>query len=217
MSASIYRCKRIGRSRDETNFEIFSDALHRAGALLDCAAPSLSHCYLALELPAQAGTIGLVATMAWQPRDWPNFRYEIFAEGSGGYLPSRCPIRILDRLTPVDELEDFDARERRLAGRWREACRTHHARRASLPRVSRGDWVRFPRRINFRGGPELGPFRFEQGSTFVSRGSGSLVRIHNWRDLDYEILPAPSEDEKAAAVSPLEDLLGKAIDLGGSK
>jgi hypothetical protein len=96
-----------------------------------------------------------------------------------GPAEDRCPIRVLDRLTPTDD---------KWASEWRARCRAYHARRASLPKLRKGDRVRFAEPMAFSNGDTLAELIFETGSTF--RGPEGYGRYHvtSWRDRAFEVV-----------------------------
>lgn len=124
-----------------------------------------------------------------------------------------CPLRIIEKLSPVDELygpilskqvcdahytcawkpdephpnqrtvPDGSAYE---AAHWRDEVRAYHAARLAKPKVKAGDRVRFAEPQTFTNGDELSELEFVKGSTF--RAGYKRYRITRWRDLAYSVV-----------------------------
>lgn len=129
----------------------------------------------------------------------------------------KCPLRILDKLSPVEDLygpieqrlmckthwndcvdhPDEEHPGQRLEGygsaawaqKWRDDVRAYHAK----PKPKAGDVVEFSRPIEFQSGASLKRFRLVKGSTFKSADPENpygTYRITSWRDLSYSIVEA---------------------------
>lgn len=98
-----------------------------------------------------------------------------------GPVEDRCPPRILDRLSPTDD---------RYAREWRERCRARASSRARTRELVRpGDRLRFLAPLAFSDGVEADDFVYLKGSIF-RRSDGGRVRITNWRDRAWQVVPA---------------------------
>lgn len=111
---------------------------------------------------------------------WFNFTYKDLTD-SMGPCEDRCPARILAMLTPTTN---------EYANAWRDRCRANLAARATRPKVSGGDVVRFATPMEFSNGDKLDTFVYTgKGSRFRSYPGGYChYRITSWRDLKYEVV-----------------------------
>ena len=107
--------------------------------------------------------IGMVILTHWDHDSPFNFGYQDMTEEMG-QCAATCPRRILDLLTPLDELERrgiTSGSSLEFATAWRQRCEENLAKRATL-RLSRGMVLRTPNPIKFKGrGPEF------EADTFV--------------------------------------------------
>lgn len=76
----------------------------------------------------------------------------------------KCPLRILNLLSPTDS---------KYANEWREQCRKYHADRKAQPRLKVGDTVIFDPPVVFTSGAKVsrmvwhGKYRFDAGGFFA--------------------------------------------------
>lgn len=113
----------VHRNPDEDDKTFFAHELG-PGFVVEDAARSRSEeaVYLAVRYATGAWegkTVGMVASYSESPS---RFRYRVIEEGLGPVARS-CPPRILDRLSPVEELYPKGSFGREHAARWRKACR----------------------------------------------------------------------------------------------
>lgn len=118
------------------------------GKILDCAS-NFRAAYMAYEFYVgdKREVVALVCAIHYVPNDPAgyNFGYKDMDETMGP-VESECPARILDLLTPTDN---------EYALRWRQRCRDNLSRRASRPRLHKGDVITFERPIKFTNGAEI--------------------------------------------------------------
>jgi hypothetical protein len=129
-------------------------------------------------------TFGLVVLQRRQPRDsYGHNYYRKEIDETMGPNEAECPVRILDLLSPTDS---------EYAQEWREACRKNATRKASLPKVKKGDVVQFAHPLSFNNGMTADTFTFVERSTFrimqPLREPGSLVRIPSWKSRTHTVL-----------------------------
>lgn len=181
------------RHKGESHKDYFSKLFdHPNGKVLD-AAGGFNEVYIAFQAPE--GVIGIAVQVQWVPTDaWGhNFGYKA-AEESMGPPIQNCPQRILELLSPLDQLYTPGSDSHTWAGKWREACWQRILARQARPTVRAGDTVKFSKTIKFTSGTEEDTFVFVKGSTFKGRHGYGRYRISNWRDSDFQVLsPAGAE------------------------
>lgn len=151
------------RERGTSNVEYFGRDFADGYELLDGATVGGTF-YGALRQPDGSVTATVTLTR-WVPRDYFNFGTKDMTE-SWGPVENRCPVRILDMLTPTDDT---------VANEWRARCRAYHERVGS---VKRGTVIR------------------HAGSTYTAvdlrrnlfRGGGILYRFPHWRSVEFEVV-----------------------------
>lgn len=97
-----------------------------------------------------------------------------------------CPKRILNKLTPLDELYAADQGE--YARDWRAACHAFH-NRPKPPKLKEGMTVRFPEPLDF------GPFEEQEfivqkldGRLYFEARNGRKCRILGYTKMMYEVV-----------------------------
>lgn len=123
-------------------------------------------------------TFGLVVLQRRTRRDsYGHNYYRKEIDETMGPNEAECPVRILDLLTETDS---------QYAQEWRAACRGNAARKASLPKIKKGDVVQFAQPLAFTNGASADTFTFVERSTFRVRDTGSLVRIPSWKSRTHQ-------------------------------
>ncbi len=112
------------------------------------------------------------------------FGYKDMDEGMGP-CESQCPMRILDKLTPLDHPAWKGNTE--YARAWRERCYNYHAARKAKGTPKPGQRVIFAEPIKFTNGMELADFIYDKGSRFRSADMGGLYRISGWKARNYTV------------------------------
>lgn len=178
----LYTCKPRGLPIKDFFQERFGEGVE----ILDCAA-KFDAAYMAVRNVREPEKVyGVVCLIRHVPKDHYNFGYKDMDESCGPNV-SECPERILDLLSPVEDLYPHP-QSRQWAREWRERCRACIERRKS---VKKGVRVRFSRPIHFQSG--LGPFDtfvFEGRTTFREASTGLRVRIRNWQARELEVIDA---------------------------
>lgn len=142
---------------------------------------------------------------AW---DW-DFTFDADAEHEERHIgmlrrvPSNIT-RILDRLSPVEELFGDDENAQATAARTRTLVLDVLAARGARPKPKKGDIVHFAKPIRFQGGGQSHVFEWQGGSEFLVPGTHDLYHLRNWRERDFTILASGDDD---APVRADDDLL----------
>ncbi|WP_200338561.1 DUF6927 domain-containing protein [Rhodovibrio sodomensis] len=147
-------------------------------ALLDHATEG----YVAIEETDQRTGHVRVGAVILQIRHIPNaadgltFAYKQVSE-SAGPQQTRCPERILDRLSPTDSAD---------AMAWRAACRERHAARAAARKIGWGDIIAFDAPIELADGRRYARFALLAKSRFFAIEPtgviGPCVVLSRWRE-----------------------------------
>lgn len=177
------------RAPGQTDREFWQGELSKGSKILDCATIRLpagggdcwtSVFYAAVQQPDDAtyapGETWALVALQWRGRGDYNFTYKDMSETMGP-CEAECPTRILDLLTPTDS---------EWANEWRERCRSAAERKASVPKVKKGDRIRFVEPIAFTSGVELTELVFVERSTFTA--DGCRYRIPRWKDRKFEVV-----------------------------
>ncbi|HVT77935.1 MAG TPA: hypothetical protein VHD87_12955 [Acidimicrobiales bacterium] len=103
-----------------------------------------------------------------------------------GPADDRCPQRVLNALTPLDEYPVDDHRHNHeWASDWRRRCQERQTRLARARKVKPGDIVRFARPLQFTDGTSHDTFEFVRRNDFRIPGTYSRYRISNWRETTF--------------------------------
>lgn len=148
--------------------------------------------YLAVKNGAGLTAAAVVLTK-WVPNDYYNFGYKDQDESMGPY-EAKAPDRILDLLSPVEELygpEGDDPTKydsTRSAREWREASRAYNAK----PKVTAGTKVRFvnPGSEGLRADLIGRTFERLPGRKALFSDGYTRYRIPFYRDLNYQEVTA---------------------------
>lgn len=153
----------------------------------------------------QGITQALIIPHSWIPGEWHNYRYFFHQEDAHLRLPIyyQCPQRILDQLSPAEEIfQDGDIGR---AIRWREKALAWNQERSNKTMPRRGQWVRFDRAILLDRGESLDPvceFVYLGGNRFgEAEGSKWFWKIQDWRDRDFQVLE--DQESKGSALGKL--------------
>lgn len=121
--------------------------------------------------------------------DGMNFSYKAMTDAEG---PSddECPARILDLLSPVEDLYSPGSSSAQWSQSWRDRCRKRIDLRKAAPKVKAGDEIVFSEEITFRSEIKLRVFKYVKGSLFTGTDiyTGMRFRITNWRDRQYSVI-----------------------------
>lgn len=161
------------RDKGTSNFDWFKQDWSPGYELLDGATVGGTF-YGALRRPDGLVTAVVILTR-WAPNDHFNFGTKSMTE-SWGPVEDRCPQRILDLLSPVEDLfPGEDSSSRQWASEWRQRCRDYHARVGS---VKRGTVIR-------HAGSEYTAVDLRRN---LFRGQfGTLYRFPHWRTVNFEV------------------------------
>ena len=158
-----------------------------ARRVLDSAIVNRTEYYAAVEWVRPDGTREVwcaVFLLKFHPRarDGLTFGYKDMSEEMGPYA-WRCPVRILDALTPTENAH---------ANGWRAKCREYHARRAALPKLAEGMRLRIANESvpTIDGIPlrEVTVLRAGTKPLFKVDGFGGYFRWPSWRQYNVEVV-----------------------------
>ena len=153
----------------------FPLGLQRDGRILACATVA-SVFYAAVQNTPQAsyapGETWCLVVLMQRTRDYYNFTYKELSD-SMGPAEDRCPVRILDLLTPTDS---------EYANEWRARCRANAAKREAARQIRPGAVLKFAQAFTFMNGETHDTFRLVGRSTFSLPDGRGRYRIPNWRD-----------------------------------
>lgn len=105
----------------------------------------------------------VICQFSWAPRSQYNFTVKTMSEASGP-AACQCPQRILDLLSPIEEV--FPGADLSVSGgaqyahQWRERCRETLAARARRPKLTSGVVIRTAEPVRFTSGDEVSEFVF---------------------------------------------------------
>lgn len=168
--------------------DFFNGVINQGWGTVIAAAATLRVAYLAVQ--TKDGVAGAACPIHWCPRDeMCNFGYKIVSEDMGPG-DARCPARILDLLSPLEDLYCGHSLEH--ARSWREASRRHLERLEAASKVRAGDLIRFARELEFVDGSRGSEFVFERGSDFHWPHGYGRLRISDWRSGSWEIVARAS-------------------------
>lgn len=180
---TMYREK--GLSNDEFFRREFPTTLTERGTILDSA--TIGGVYYAAvkgshNSPDEVWCLVVLTARYPRAADGLNFGYKEMSDTMGP-AEDRCPLRIIDLLTPTDS---------EWSNEWRARCRAY----AAKPKPKKGDVVEFERPIAFSNGVTLARFRYAgRGNAFVSEHD-SVERpecrysIGGWRDRAFTLVEA---------------------------
>lgn len=133
--------------------------------------------YYALQVP-KGDVIGIVALTEHHRNHGETWIYTKMVSEDMGPYEKDCPLRILDKLTPLDEMEGWN---NSYAAEWREACRENAALKASQPKLRPGMKIKTASPVEFTGGWTMDTFTFIRQFTFEG-ANGVRVRLpKNWK------------------------------------
>lgn len=177
---------------------------HPEAGLIDLAVHQLRTGYAAVRHP-DGFVFATVILIHYSPRDYYNITYKEVTESEGPYATD-CPKRILDLLTPAEEL--INVHGWKPDGhwlKWRDACHKNLAASRERKNALRdGALIRFNEPIRFNNQETLDTFVLKREKTF--RGgtrtlfyapTDDLISIHShsprysitrWRQRNYEVV-----------------------------
>jgi hypothetical protein len=161
---------------------------------LDYAMVNMSEIYIAVEQTDKYGIKTITAEImsikfANEREDgfvYPQMGYNVYGEQCGVHQTS-CPKRILDVLTPTDDITSNE---------WRDKCRKRLEHRASVSKLQDGDYIQFSEKIQFNNGEQRDTFKIKSFNkkkilVAVSNDTGETLfraQIKNWRDIAFKKL-----------------------------
>lgn len=159
------------------------------------------------------GLTACICPYHWMPSGYDNFEYSIYWERDDYPYKIACPLRLLDPLSPVEELFPDNIRSQEKATSWRTRCRERAAKLAAKPRVRSGDIVVFARQLTSTEGQPLKDLVFDSGSSFHPLADPySHYHIRKWRERDWTVIPHEELEQESEsiglAVTSLLDELG---------
>ncbi len=159
------------REAGETDREHFAAKFGEGYEILDSATKD-SVFYAALKTP-EGPVTAFVALISRSPGGGHNFGYKDMDESMGPHEAS-CPARILDLLSPVEDLGLGESGSK-WAAEWRARCRANADREAARAKVRKGDTVKLTRGFAFTNGETEDTFTLIDGRRNRWRTPGGLV------------------------------------------
>lgn len=171
------------------------------------AAASGSVVYCAVE-QIETGHVFPVAVQTWRhPRAEQNFTYKEATE-SQGPNEIQCPQKILDMLSPLDEMYEPGSNAHTWAKQWRDDCIAFNQRMQSQPKIKPGDAIKLSRKVEFQNGIIEDVFIFKEKSSFYPIcDSGMLVSLgRSWKkNYDWKLVDA--DKELHARENPVREII----------
>lgn len=141
------------------NFDHETDL--KKGEVIDCATVGWTEAYLAYRVThKQTGRMFVIALVCLTHHSpgYYNFGYKDMDETMGPNV-ARCPERILNQLSPLDQIErNTTTNSYKYAQSWRQACRNRIERAKHLKKAKPGDVIEFGDIIRFVGGYQSNRF-----------------------------------------------------------
>ncbi|WP_217925024.1 DUF6927 domain-containing protein [Miltoncostaea oceani] len=172
-----------GQSAEDYIAELYDGAY---GVVVD-SVTYLDRSFIALR--TKDGIAGEVLLTRWC-RGHHNFGYKAISESSGP-AEDTCPARILDLLSPIDQLYSGQSAE------WAQAWRSQSRARLALPRAVAGSVIDFAREISFADGRSYRRLTLVSRSTFADQ-HGRRYRIPSWRQMSGWSIVSAAEAALAA-------------------
>ena len=161
-------------------------------SVVDCAS-RLREAYIAYRTKRGA-IIAIACLLEHKPFRGYNLGYKDMDEGMGPGI-CRCPARILDLLSPVEEY--FEGQALEWARCWREWCRAWNAKMESARAVGAGTLVKFKAPIQFGDWGAFDTFKRLKDLRYPGRlfrdrfleiTQNVVVRLPGWREREFEIV-----------------------------
>ena len=167
--------------KNETNYEI-----------VDIAIKNFTTAYIAIKDLKKGYVYCQTYLIHRAPKSYENFGYKPVSEFCGP-VTAECPKRILDKLTPLDEivklseLEDFSAKSIEWAKGWRERCYNNIEASKKLKNAV----IKTDEPIHFTSGNSYQYFKRKGKRWFAIANYGTKaemlmpVRVSGWRNIPY--------------------------------
>ncbi len=175
-----------------------SETDHAKWEILDCSA-TFRVAYMAVRITkketGKTYVVGIVCLIRHDPkaRDGYNFGYKDMDECMGPN-ESECPRRILDLLSPIEEICEPGTSGFESATAWRARCLAHHELARKSKNLKNGTKIEFKDSIRFVDGYEGKTFRIDRQkrrrgtkTRFRSTDNGGLYCISRWRARPFEV------------------------------
>lgn len=170
-----------------SNREFFARDSGSGQTIVACATVNTREFYAAVR-EADGSTWAYVALLDWRPNEHCNFGYKPMDEGMGPV--ANCPRKVLDALSPVEDLYPWDGTGREpYAYQWRRDCAANLAHADKARAVKRGDTITFAEPISFGDGSSGQTFTFVARSDLRRTSDGQLCQIRAWRKLEFTHTP----------------------------
>ena len=169
--------------------QFFTD-MFKKEELVDIAIKNFTVAYVALRCPENGYVFCQTFLLHRAPKSYENFGYKPVSEFMGP-VTTECPKRILDKLTPIEEIakHDKDLSERSLewAKEWREKCYENIKNSKKLKNAI----IKTNEPVKFTSGAEYQYFKRKGRKWFAIANYGTKaemlvpVRITGWRNTPY--------------------------------
>lgn len=173
--------------KDSTDFE-----------LVDIAIVSFRTAYLAVKDLKNNYTFCMIYLLHRAPKSYYNFGYKDMSEFAGPGV-TECPIRILNKLTPLKEIErispDIQGKPFEWASEWRENCRKNALEKTNRNKtLQKGKILKTKDPILFNSGNYYQYF-IKKGRQFLAIVNYNTeyqreipVRLRGWKFIEFEFI-----------------------------
>lgn len=136
--------------------------------------------YIAFRLGPRSGKLAgkitaLIFLISTNKRKYHNFSYKAMDE-TVGPVEAKCPIRILNLLSPLEELYDPESWSYKHAKEWREKCRNRE-KYLSTRKIEIGDTIRLLEPLKFTNGMMADTFKKIKTNRWEAVGKNTIVRF----------------------------------------
>lgn len=165
--------------------------------LVDIAVVGFRTAYLAIKDLEKGYTYCQVYLLHRAPKSYYNFGYKGMSEFVGPCVDS-CPKRILDKLTPLDEIQrldsEVDEKSIEWAMNWRQNNLNAQVTKKARSKALRSGVLKTKEPLNFTSGSSYQYFKKEGKKLYAIQDYGTKlerlipVRISGWKYIEYEVL-----------------------------
>lgn len=174
----------IDTFKDEKNIE-----------LVDIAIVNFRTAYMAVKRLDLGYTYCLVYLLHRSPKSYYNFGYKDMSEFCGPGA-SECPLRILDKLTPLDEIQKLNGdTDIGYAERWRASCRENALnKKQKNEALKKGKVLKTKEPLLFTSGEHYQFFIKKNKKLYAIANYDTefqrevLVRVRGWKHIEFEFV-----------------------------
>lgn len=165
--------------------------------LVDIAVVGFRTAYLAIKDLEKGYTYCQVYLLHRAPKSYYNFGYKPLSEFCGPCVDT-CPKRILDKLTPLDEIkrldDEIDDQSIEWAKNWRQNNLDAQSVKKTRSKALKNGVLKTKEPLRFTSGSEFQYFKKEGKRLYAIQDYGTEqerlipVRISGWSNIEYEIV-----------------------------